>query len=116
MKPVLVPALAGSLLLAACTTPPAAPDTSAEATADRRYRCESGQEITAVYLGTDAARVRYQGREYRMEIAISGSGARYKGEGLEWWTKGSGAGSTGMLSRLDADGTSGEIIENCTGE
>lgn len=116
MKPALVSALAGSLLLAACTAPPAVRDHPAQGAKDQRYRCESGQVITAAYPGTDAARVRYQGREYSMGIAISGSGARYTGEGLEWWTKGSGTGSTGMLSRLEADGTSGEIIENCTGE
>lgn len=48
-----------------------------------------------------------------MRIAVSGSGARYVSDGLEWWTKGSGAGAAGTLFRHLADGTSGEIIESC---
>ncbi|MGV8923351.1 MAG: MliC family protein, partial [Thermomonas sp.] len=43
----------------------------------------------------------------------SGSGARYVGSDLEWWTKGSGSGSEGTLLRHQADGTSGEIVESC---
>lgn len=47
-----------------------------------------------------------------MTIAISASGARYVGGGLEWWTKGSGPGSAGTLFRHVNDGT-GEIVEQC---
>ncbi|MFA7522861.1 MAG: MliC family protein [Halothiobacillaceae bacterium] len=79
------------------------------------YRCESGETIAATYPTTDSATVRYQGSSYNMEIAVSASGARYVGGGLEWWTKGSGPGSEGTLFRHLADGSSGEIIERCTG-
>ena len=54
------------------------------------YQCESGETILATYRSTDSARV---------QIAVSGSGARYVGGGLEWWTKGSGAESEGTLFR-----------------
>ena len=77
------------------------------------YQCESGETITAAYRSGDTATVRYQTRTYTMHIAISGSGARYVGEGFEWWTKGSGPGSEGTLFRHQADGTSGEIVERC---
>lgn len=105
-----VVALAAATLLAGCSMlqKPVA------ATAGSTYLCESGQAIVAAYPTTDTAAVRYQGREYDMLIAISASGARYVGGGLEWWTKGSDPGSEGLLLRHLANGTSGEIVEICT--
>lgn len=32
--------------------------------------------------------VRYKGAKHTMRTAISGSGARYVGDGWQWWTKG----------------------------
>ncbi|MEZ5564014.1 MAG: MliC family protein [Gammaproteobacteria bacterium] len=84
------------------------------ASAVQNYRCESGEAIAATYPSIDSATVQYQGRTYNMQIAISGSGTRYAGGGLEWWTKGSGPGSEATLFRHMADGTSGESIEQCT--
>lgn len=78
------------------------------------YRCESGETVAATYPSTDSATVQYKGGNYDMKIAVSGSGARYVGGGLEWWTKGSGAGSEGTLFRHMDDGTSGASIELCT--
>ena len=77
------------------------------------YQCESGETITAAYSSTDTATVKYKARTYTMQIAISGSGARYVGEGFEWWTKSSGPGSEGLLLRHNADDTTGEILERC---
>lgn len=77
------------------------------------YQCESGETITAAYSSADTATVMYKTRTYTMQIAISGSGARYVGEGLEWWTKSSGPGSEGILFRHKADDTTGEIVERC---
>ena len=77
------------------------------------YRCESGQSIVAAYPSADTATIKYKGSSYDMKIAVSASGARYVGGGLEWWTKGSGAGSEGTLFRHLADGSSGSIIETC---
>ena len=37
------------------------------------------------------------------------------GDGLEWVTKGSGAGAEGILSRHLPDGASGELVETCSG-
>ncbi len=118
---ILIPAaLATFLIVAACARSPqhdAAPRARAAAASPstvHAYRCESGETILASYLDTDTATVRYKGSAHSMQIAISGSGARYVGGDLEWWTKGSGPGSEGTLFRHRADGSSGEIIERCT--
>lgn len=78
------------------------------------YLCESGHGIDAVYRSGTTAIVRYAGTVHEMTIAISASGARYVGGGLEWWTKGMGPGSTGTLFRHENDATTGDIIERCT--
>lgn len=118
---ILVPLTFASLLfVSACANPPqdnagiqspvVAPPTSSV----HNYRCESGETISATYLPPDSATVRYKGGHYDMKIAVSGSGSRYVGGELEWWTKGSGPGSEGALFRHMTDGTSGELIELCT--
>lgn len=99
--------------LCGCTTfaPPNAP-----AVADRVfvYRCDSGKMIRAEYRPDQTADVTYDGRIHRMTVAISGSGARYAGDGLEWWTVGTGAGAAaGTLFRHRADGATGETVEQC---
>lgn len=78
------------------------------------FRCDSGRTVEAAYTSDDTAMVRYQGETRRMRLAVSGSGARYADDALEWWTKGSGPGSEGTLFRQQTDGTTGEIIERCS--
>ncbi len=82
----------------------------AQATAPSHYRCESGETPTVTYPSADTAALRYKGSSYTMTIAVSGSGSRYVGGGLEWWVKGSEA----MMFRHEADGSSGDIVERCT--
>jgi len=100
--------------VAACSSgaPPQPPRSSADTPGGSPYvyRCDSGKTITAVYPSTDTATVQYQGASYGMHIAMSGSGARYVGDGMQWWTKG----PSGMLSPLQADGSAGTIIETCS--
>lgn len=118
---ILIPlSFASVLLVSACAsfpqdkvdaqTPIATPSTSSV----HNYRCESGETIATTYSSTDSATVQYKGSNYNLQIAVSGSGSRYVGGELEWWTKGSGPGSEGTLFRHMADGTSGESIELCT--
>lgn len=108
------------LLVSACASSPQekgdaqAPVATPSTSSVHDYRCESGETIATTYPSTDSATVQYKGSEYNMRIAVSGSGARYVGGGLEWWTKGSGPGSEGTLFRHMADGSSGEIIERCS--
>lgn len=110
MKILAPAAFASILLMSACVTSPQSP---AESSA-QSYRCESGQTIAASYPTTDSATVQYKGSSYTMAIAVSASGARYVGGGMEWWTKGSGTGSEGTLFRHMPDNTTGELIETCT--
>ena len=123
---ILIPftfAFAFALLISACTgtpqntpaaqTPVAAAAPSTASSAAHSYRCESGQTVAAAYPFTDTATVQYKGSQYAMQIAVSGSGVRHVGGGLEWWTKGSGPGSEGTLFRHKANGDSGDILERC---
>ncbi|HQR03128.1 MAG: MliC family protein [Proteobacteria bacterium] len=77
------------------------------------YRCQSGQMIETFYPTGETATILYRGKSLGMHVAISGSGARYVGEGLEWWSKGSGPGATGTLFHHLPDGTTGDTIEDC---
>lgn len=108
---------ASTVLISACSSAPPVHGNvetpAVEASAVHNYRCESGQSIVATYPSTDSATIHYKGSSYDMKIAVSASGARYVGGGLEWWTKGSDAGSEGILFRHLADGRSGSIIETC---
>ncbi|VUZ25242.1 Uncharacterised protein [uncultured Comamonas sp.] len=106
--------LTASLLVVACgSTPPAAQE---EAVTSALYTCESGVKIVASYSDTDTATVHYQGRTYSLKNAVSASGARYVGDGIEWWTKGAGRGASGSVLQHLADGTSGAVLETCTQE
>ncbi len=109
------------LTVAACSqeTPPAptspveAP--TAQTAAAVGYACESGKVVTATYPDTETARVSYDGRDYVLTSSVSASGARYAGQGLEWWTASRNGQENGTLSRLAAnDATGGTIIERCS--
>ncbi len=78
------------------------------------YACTSGSAAAASYPNTDSAVLRYQGRSHQLKIAPSASGARYVGEGLEWWTKGSGPGAMASVFAHLPDGSSGPLRDSCT--
>jgi membrane-bound inhibitor of C-type lysozyme len=118
MKTLAPIMFASTLLISACDGSPSIDKVQQAAVATStsnalNYRCDSGETIAATYASTNAATVSYKGSDHKMEIAVSGSGARYVGSDLEWWTKGSGSGSEGTLFRHQADGKSGEIVESC---
>ncbi|WP_027961972.1 MliC family protein [Halomonas halodenitrificans] len=119
MKKLTLLSIAALLFVAGCASSPHEGEDSrkqraAAAPPMQQYRCESGATIAAAYPDTDSALVEYQDNRYAMQIAVSASGARYAGGGLEWWTKGTGPGAEGTLLRHAADGSSGEVIERCT--
>lgn len=68
----------------------------AEAGAPVVYACDDGKSLTARYRG-DRATVDYDGRRIEMRTAISASGARYVGGGLQWWTRGANEGTVAPL-------------------
>jgi len=95
------------------TSPIEAPTTQTAAAVG--YACESGKVVTATYPDTETARVSYDGRDYVLTSAVSASGARYAGQGLEWWTASRNGQESGTLSRLGPnDATGGTIIERCS--
>ena len=63
-------------------------------------KCDDGRQFKVAYTGSTAEDSRailfYKNNLYLLNIAISGSGSRYIGEGLQWWTKG----DSGFLSKL----------------
>jgi membrane-bound inhibitor of C-type lysozyme len=52
------------------------------------YACEDGRSVLARYPDTKTALLEIAGVSHSLKIARSGSGARYVGDGLQWWTKG----------------------------
>ena len=88
------------LAIAACSraSAPDAPQTPpAPAAARHAYVCEDGRILSIAYPDRDAADLQLDGASHRLQIAISGSGARYVGEGLQWWNKG----EEGWLAKLE---------------
>ena len=92
-----------SLGLSACNRPAeqakasekaAAPPAEAKVTT---YVCADGRTVRASYPDPDTAVVDIDGKTRNLKIAISASGARYTGDGYQWWTKGM---SEGQLSPL----------------
>jgi membrane-bound inhibitor of C-type lysozyme len=90
---VLIAALLGGCGRSASSpsAPPAAPAAKGQVNPDAGvtdYACADGQTITAGYPDRQTAVVTYRGHAYTLKLARSGSGARYTGYGLQWWTKG----------------------------
>lgn len=115
----------GALALAACNqdqAEPAQPLPQEPAAAPAQtttppigYACESGKTVQAQYIDTETAQVIYDGQTYAMRIAVSGSGARYVGSGLEWWTASRDGQENATLSRIgpnDQVGTA--VLERCS--
>lgn len=115
---VCVAALLG---LAACNKPaeqakaPEAPAAAAPAATPAQaaatpttYACDDGRSVKASYPDADTAVVELDGKTHTLKVAVSASGARYVGEGLQWWTKGM---TDGQLSPLKA----GEDIASAAG-
>lgn len=119
MRFTIAPILFSTLLVTACATSQQQENDQTAASSPavpeaHDYVCESGETIIASYPDPDSAKVHYKGSAHAMQIAVSGSGARYVGDGLEWWTKGSGSGSHGTLFQHKADDRSGKRLESCT--
>lgn len=52
------------------------------------YRCQDGEMLRALYPDDDTAEIDYLDKHHTMKIVRSASGARYVGDGMQWWTKG----------------------------
>ena len=105
-------AVMAGLGLAACSKPAEQAQPPAKAVAPASpvitYACDDGRTVRASYPDTDTAVVEVDGKSRTLKIAISASGARYTGDGVQWWTKGM---TQGQLSPLAA----GEDIASAPG-
>lgn len=125
-NPPLAAVLMSTLALAACNreaaepatpvdqTPPAATATT-PAAPPIGYACESGETVMVQYPDTGTAQVAYNGQTYTLRIAPSGSGARYAGSGVEWWTASRNGLENATLSRLGPNEQVGTVVlERCS--
>lgn len=110
-------------LAAACTqeaeTPPQpvepSPAAAAPVSAPISYACESGQSVTVTYPDAATAQLAYKGRSYLLRTVQSGSGARYAGSELEWWTATRNGQESATLSRLGPNDVVGvAVLERCS--
>lgn len=62
------------------------------------YVCLDGRTIQAAYPDSDTAVLTLDGRTLNLKSVRSGSGARYVGDGLQWWTKGMTEGTIAPLA------------------
>lgn len=88
LSPLAFAALIGPL--AACQPQAAVPKAEAPPASGptTTYGCLDGRTIQAAYPDSDTAVLTLDGRTLSLKIARSGSGARYVGDGVQWWTKG----------------------------
>ncbi|KSB90761.1 hypothetical protein AS593_16940 [Caulobacter vibrioides] len=78
------------------TPPPATP--AAPEAKQIVYACGDGSVLKATYPDDKTAVVEYGGKTRTLTVAMSASGARYVGEGLQWWTKGMADGLVAPLA------------------
>lgn len=82
---------AALLLLTACSQAPPTPQenvAAAEGAPRHAYVCDDGSIISVAYPDRESADLRIGAETHRLAIARSASGARYTGDGLQWWNKG----------------------------
>jgi len=91
------------------TAPAAAEQTAAQLPTKQTitYRCGNGRTLEAAYAG-DKAIIEWGDKRRELKITRSASGARYVGDGLQWWTKGM---REGTLSELKL----GELVASDVG-
>lgn len=98
-----------ALPLAACTLTDSTktPDSGA-GTSSVRYVCDSGEPVYINYRENGLS-LRYKGKDHRLKIAVSASGARYTGDGLVWWNKR----DENTLYKLVGKDDTGDRLESC---
>lgn len=80
------PLIVLALSLAACQA--SLPPAPVAATGTSIYACDDSRTVQATYPDTDTAVLVFDQQAHRLHTAISASGARYVGDGWQWWTKG----------------------------
>ncbi len=75
-------------ILTACMTLPLVFGSVAFATETKQMDCEDGQSFKIAYPASDLVMINYSEELILLRLAVSASGARYVGEGWQWWNKG----------------------------
>ncbi len=87
---IVAAATVGCAAMAPAKPPPAVPAIV--------YACPDGQSVRATYPDTRTAVIQYRGATHTLKVALSADGARYIGDGLQWWTKGMTHGTIATLT------------------
>ena len=101
---------------AASAAPPAAapaPPPTAASAPTIVYACANGVTARASYPDAQTAIVDYQGRTHEMKLAAAG-GARYVGDGLQWWTHGQAQAAVAPLGVAETMSKGGVV--SCTAQ
>lgn len=61
------------------------------------YQCDDGSHVTLAFPQDDVAIMYYQGQLSLLQVAVSASGARYVGDGWQWWAKGVEEGNLAVM-------------------
>ncbi|RDS83079.1 hypothetical protein DWU98_08095 [Dyella monticola] len=94
--------------LSGCATAPSYHAQASDPFAWVNYTCSDGQTVEAAYPDSQTAVISIHHATHTLHSVISGSGARYAGDGWQWWTKGM---REGMLAPL----APGETIASAPG-
>lgn len=79
---------------------------SAYASETTIYQCEDGERFEVAYPNDQMAILYYRGQLLLLDSVVSASGARYAGEGFQWWTKG----EAGNLAPLSKDEEYSQVV------
>jgi membrane-bound inhibitor of C-type lysozyme len=90
-------------LLSGCQSVASQP---AASTPPTRYLCTDGRVIEARYPDSVTALLALRGHSYTLKVARSADGARYVGDGWQWWAKGMRDGTLAPLARGETIATS----------
>jgi membrane-bound inhibitor of C-type lysozyme len=97
------------LVLAACAAQPAADSqTTGDSIGPVTFRCDDGSEILATFDNAPdpaIAQLVRAGQAVTLPQAISASGARYLGDGVEFWNKGNDAAVDWQGTKLECSTT-----------
>lgn len=67
---------------------PATPSSTSAAASPTIYTCQDGRRVQAVYPDSATVALLLDGHTHRLRTAVSADGARYVGDGWQWWSKG----------------------------
>ena len=74
------------------------------------YRCANGERLRVDYRPDETAIIEYRGETKLLILAAAPSGARYVGDGRQWWLEGETGGVLNQLEPGQAMATGGGTV------